>query len=472
MEEREQSITILGAGLAGLSCACGLVEKGYRRIHVIEKKPRPGGLATSIRYRGHTIDLGPHRIHSEVDRVHDFLKSRVGGSLITCRRKSRMFLDGRFIAYPPGLKDALSHFGIPRLSGFVAGYARERLSHVFSSPEGENFETVMKCAFGSGLYEAIIRPYTEKTWKRPAASLSVDVAGARVSAGRLGALVKRIFIREKKGRETSLREFLYPRGGIFNLCHALWEQLEKKGVRFSFRTEVSGLSLQPEGDIKILCRKGGEMRSIKSDFCFSTIPLPDLVKCLLPGKSDDTASRAAASLGYLSILLVFVRLSRPRVSDDTWLYFPGSDIVFNRGYEAKSFDPGMGPPDETAICLETTFPLGEKPPGGVPGRTVEDLVKTGLATREEVLDTHTIHLSHAYPIYDIAYRRNVEEIFRYLRSFPRLITLGRQGLFHHNNMDHSIYEGLVASDYFAEKKEACASWYRDADQFRKLRIVD
>ena len=29
---------------------------------------------------------------------------------------------------------------------------------------------------------------------------------------------------------------------------------------------------------------------------------------------------------------------------------------------------------------------------------------------------------------------------------PNLVTLGRQGLFNHNNMDHSIYMGLCAAD--------------------------
>jgi len=39
-------------------------------------------------------------------------------------------------------------------------------------------------------------------------------------------------------------------------------------------------------------------------------------------------------------------------------------------------------------------------------------------------------------------------------------------------MDHSIYKGLLAAEYAAEKEDACAAWYNDAGKFGNLRIVD
>ena len=64
--------------------------------------------------------------------------------------------------------------------------------------------------------------------------------------------------------------------------------------------------------------------------------------------------------------------------------------------------------------------------------------------------------------------------FRGVYLLPNLITTGRQGLFNHNNMDHSIYMGLRAADLLNSlpAAEAIQRWYDDADHFKTMRIVD
>ena len=61
-----------------------------------------------------------------------------------------------------------------------------------------------------------------------------------------------------------------------------------------------------------------------------------------------------------------------------------------------------------------------------------------------------------------------------LRRVPNLLTLGRQGLFNHNNMDHSISMGLHAADCLnaAPPAEAVRRWYDEAAAYRRMRIVD
>ena len=61
-----------------------------------------------------------------------------------------------------------------------------------------------------------------------------------------------------------------------------------------------------------------------------------------------------------------------------------------------------------------------------------------------------------------------------VRAVPNLLTCGRQGLYNHNNMDHSIWMGLRAAAALNEHgvEDGQRHWYNHLDQFRHLRIVD
>ena len=62
---------------------------------------------------------------------------------------------------------------------------------------------------------------------------------------------------------------------------------------------------------------------------------------------------------------------------------------------------------------------------------------------------------HAYPVYDLTYRENLDALLGYLDSFENFKTAGRQGLFKYNNMDHSIEMGLEMARSFltGEKRD-------------------
>ncbi len=54
-----RDVVIIGAGMGGLSAAIRLARSGFR-VQVIEARPTPGGLASSVEYEGFRFDAGPY----------------------------------------------------------------------------------------------------------------------------------------------------------------------------------------------------------------------------------------------------------------------------------------------------------------------------------------------------------------------------------------------------------------------------
>jgi hypothetical protein len=52
------------------------------------------------------------------------------------------------------------------------------------------------------------------------------------------------------------------------------------------------------------------------------------------------------------------------------------------------------------------------------------------------------------------------------------VTTGRQGIFSHNNMDHSMHMGIEAARALAAGAEGQARWYDGVEGLRHFRIVD
>ena len=186
---------------------------------------------------------------------------------------------------------------------------------------------------------------------------------------------------------------------------------------------------------------------------------------------------AADHLEYLDVLLVYLVVDKPQISRDTWFYFPQADPAINRAYQPKNFDETLVRPERSVICLEATAPPGDP----LWERSEDDLIRdfagriasTGLIAESEVAEGFVRRLDHGYPVYRRGYREKRDRVFTALRGFENLISLGRQGLFQHNNMDHTIWTARRAAVCWQEDANPVAAWYeREVPAFDDFRIVD
>lgn len=118
--------------------------------------------------------------------------------------------------------------------------------------------------------------------------------------------------------------------------------------------------------------------------------------------------------------------------------------------------------------------LWEAGDGELVAATLDGLERAGLMKRAEAIQCAVHRIPQTYPFYDLEYRDRCDTLLEYLAGFPGLVSAGRQGLFLHNNMDHSIHMGFRAADaLLAEPPEAAPRrFYAEVPRFRAFRIVD
>lgn len=473
-------VLIIGGGVAGLAAALRLGQSGGVEPLVLEREREPGGLARSLHFKGVSTDLGPHRLHTELPEIERLVSAIAAPSLYTVKRKSRIFLRGKFLDYPPSPLATALHLGPVRCAHFAASMG---LAMVQPAPAEESYESLMRRAFGPALYEFMLRPYSEKVWKTDPARIHADTARVRVSAGSLAKMVGRLFRKEKPGGETALREFRYVRGGVQTLVRHLVEHTEAAGAKVEVAKPVRQIELQPDTAggwraTAVRCGEAENQKRIDFDSVVSTVPLPVLLNNLLPQIAPLADAREAASgLTYLDMIFVCVIVKRKVISGDNWLYFPESKWVFNRAYESKSFDPGMGPEDKSVLCVEMTCRPGDaiqrEGDSEIAGKVIAQLEETGLFRADEVEESLVYRLPFGYPLYSLDYHERLERTLRGLRAIPNLLSTGRQGLFNHNNTDHSMLMGLrAAAALIAHGPRAAGAWYDTVEEFKHFRIVD
>lgn len=480
MTDTPRRIVILGAGVAGLAAAWRLLQlKPHWQVTLLEEGEQPGGLAAAWKLGEYKADLGPHRIYTELPEIQALLPELIGkDETLTVERQSQILIGGRFYQYPVKPAELLRHMGPVKMAGFAAGMAQGKVRALGGPPA--NYEDAMIRAFGTGVYNLIIGPYTEKVWKIAPSELSEEVARVRVSAGNAARLVSSMLKGAKSTppRPTALKQFTYIRGGVQGLVNTLVRRVEDAGgniINQCIATGFRGAAGRISHVITHACTP-----PIPADAVISTVPIGDLTEmvanaAIAPGDAP-AALAAADQLEYIGLILVAVMVKRPQVTPNSWIYFPEKQYIFNRAYEPGNFDPSMKPEGRSMLVFEVTArwdsDTWRMKNAEIIERVTREAISTGLFRAEDVVDAAALRVPHTYPLYTRDFRQHLQTVCDYLAPVDNLITTGRQGLFNHNNMDHSMLMGIRAAETIAKNPNNARLWYHNLDQFSHFRIVD
>jgi protoporphyrinogen oxidase len=455
MNSSSRSVTILGGGLAGLSAAQKFVEQGWA-VTVLEREPKVGGLASSFVREGYTFDHGPHRLYSSLEELNDHFKFVLDGNWDYRDRLSRIYMQKKFFDYPLKAGNVVRSLPPWLLVKSFWDYLAVRVRNAVRPIPDDNFENWVIKRFGRTLYDLFFGTYTRKAWGIPCTQISADWASQRISLLSLWDTVKKTLFKPRNVPRTYVSRFLYPRtGGIGELAFGYARLIEKGGGRIICDAEVCRVLSEGSRITGVVYRKDGREHTLRSDLYISTIPLTLMVP-MLGERVPAEVHAAVRGLKHKGIVFVYLKLDKPQLTPDHWVYIPEEHIAVHRISEFTNFSRDCAPEGKTMVCAEITSTKGDKywmmKDEELIKLATANLVTLGLLRPEEVLAGGFVkRVDYAYPIYDVTYRGHLDVLLRWLKGFENMISTGRQGLFRYGNMDHSIAMGHAIARRTLEK---------------------
>jgi protoporphyrinogen oxidase len=455
MREQDRGrVVVLGAGPAGLTAA---YELGKARVAsvVLEKSAFVGGLARTGNYKGFRFDIGGHRFYTKVKAVEDIWREVLSAEDFPVRQRlSRIYYDQKFFHYPLRASSMLASLGAREGLLILASYLRARLR-----PQAveETFEQWVTNRFGRRLYAKFFKTYTEKVWGIPCEEITADWAAQRIRGLSLSVLVKNLLpgklSRGDRGGavvKTLINEFHYPRRGPGMMWEAMAARVGAQGGEVRLGTRVEKIRWSRAGVESVEVTYGGRRETVAGSHFISTIPARELVAKLEPAAPAPVRA-AAESLRYRDFLTVVLVVNRAELFPDNWIYVHDTNVRMGRVQNFKNWSPDMVPDQsKTGLGLEYFCFEGDGLWAMSDAELIElgkrELAQLGLVRAAEVEDGTVVRVPKAYPVYDATYKQALAVVREFLRTLPNLQLVGRNGMHHYNNQDHSMLTAMLAAE--------------------------
>jgi len=454
-------INILGAGISGLTTAWKLSDK--HNVEIFEKNPGVGGASYSFKHKDFILDLGPHKIYTQLPGINDDFKELAKEELMIIPKKNSLRLKGKFFDFPIRFTQLIT--GLNPFFGAKCGLSFGM--GMLKKDKTKSYESYLKNSFGKTGYNLLFRDYAWKIWGDPK-ELSEELAKKRIPVSGFLDMVKGLLLGVKK--EQSADEFYYPKYGIKKICDEIKKRVEKNKGKINTKSAIKSINISKNKVESITLGK----RKIKTDYLISTIPITNLPKLIKPTPPKEVIE-AAKKLKYRSLIILYLIVDKEKALNYNWIFFPEKDFIFNRVSEQKSFSKYTCPENKTAVMVEITCDFNDwrwkASDYDIFEMAIKDLEKAKILKRNEVIEYFTKKAKHVYPIYSKDYKENLNIILNYLDTIKNLETTGRQGLFNYNNMDHCIDMAKKTAEAINQNK-SIEEWKELRRYFDSYKIVD
>ena len=490
-----KTAVIIGAGPAGLTAATELLK--HTDIHpiVLEATEQIGGISQTVEYKGNRMDIGGHRFFSKNDRVNQWwqelmpmqgqpaLDDKLLGKtkplssdgpdpeqtntvMLWRERVSRIFFLRHFFDYPISVKWAtFAGMGLWNTCKAVSGYL---LAVVRKQPE-TSLENFYINRFGRPLYEMFFEDYTEKVWGVHPSKIGADWGSQRVKGLSIFALLKDVLTRpfrsnNSKNVETSLIEqFVYPKYGPGQLWTLAAERIKEQGGEVLLSHEVKSIKVKNGQVVAVEAQSKEARKSFECDYCFSSMPLSELIASLNGIEVPARVQHVAAGLPYRDFLTVGLLVKELKIKNstkmltynhrvpDTWIYVQERDVRVGRLQIFNNWSPYMVKDYKNTMFIGMEYfcnegdEMWQMPEKEFIKMAIDELVKIDIVERDNVLDATEVKIKKAYPAYFGTYKE-LGTVRAFLDTIPNLYCIGRNGQHRYNNMDHSMLTAMEAVD--------------------------
>lgn len=449
---KKKKVVILGGGIAGLSIAWRMSEKGIP-VTILEREEQVGGLSRTNKYKNFLFDFSAHRFNSNNPKIIKRFISLVGKHCIRKIKKTYIRHWGEYITYPPKAFEVFKTMPKKILIPAVWDLFKAIIENFLRKKPKITFADWTRSMFGKTLSYHLNEKYAEKIWKRAASKLSSDWASIRIGNFKLIDFVIALFIPKMYKKVFSQSDpdkdwFYYSDVGIGYFP----KQIEKKiieGKGNVIKQSIVINVMKTDRGFEIEYLRSNKKQKINTDIVISTIPLDLLSKSLRPHPSLNVQT-AVSKLQYLTVLIVNILLNKAQITDAHWIYYPEKEVVFNYLVEFKNWSLKMAPKEKTSLSANITCNPGDSlwkmSDQELIQKTVKDMISAGLIQNKDVIDGFVSRLPYAYPIYDLSYKKNIEILHQFFQQIPHLYIAGRTGSFDYSNSDVVMEKSIMLAD--------------------------
>jgi protoporphyrinogen oxidase len=245
--------------------------------------------------------------------------------------------------------------------------------------------------------------------------------------------------------------FYYPkRGGVQTLFNAFLGRLQGK---VTVRVNAGIERVARQATTWRVATADGASRDY--DLLVSTVPIPELV-CRLQPPVPNAVAEAARDLKFNSIAICMVHVRRDHLGDNFAVMVPEREFIFHRlskldfllpPEDADGGAPGAPPGSGSRIMAEVTYRASSLTARmsdvELLDRVVADLTRLKFIDGPaDVLAREVLRQRHAYVIYDLNHRSNVETLRQHCEGELGILLHGRFGEFTYINMDAVIERSM------------------------------
>jgi protoporphyrinogen oxidase len=450
----EHDIVIIGAGPAGLTAAYMLTKRGVQST-VLESDTVVGGISRTPERDGWRFDIGGHRFFTKVQPVEDLWFEILGPEDFLKRpRLSRIYYRGKFYDYPISAMNALRNLGPIEALRCVGSYAWVR---IHKPKDTSTLEGFVASRFGWRLYRHFFKTQSEKVWGVPCTEIQADWGAQRIKnlslvrAVREALKPKRLRRNKDKSKQVTslIEEFNYPKYGPGMMWERCTELITAKGTKVTFDSNVTKIEHADGRATAVTAVTDGVPTRYACTDVISSMPIGALLRAMDPPVPPDVIA-AADALRYRDFITVALVVPEEDGFPDNWIYINDATVSVGRIQNFGRWSPYLVKDGKTCLGLEFFVFEGDD----MWTKADADLIEQGKRELNEIglLDDisrveagYVVRMPKAYPMYDAAYKENVQTLADWLSAnTPNVHPVGRNGMHRYNNQDHSMYTAMLS----------------------------
>jgi len=387
---------------------------------------------------------------TKVAEVEDFWHEILpDGDFLMRPRMSRIYYNNKFFDYPLKAGNALTSLGILEALRCVLSYLWVR---VRPPKDQSNFEGWVAARFGWRLYRIFFKTYTEKVWGVPATEIQADWAAQRIKNLSLWKAVMNAVLpkRNQKDITSLIEEFQYPKYGPGMMWEVCRDKVEAQGSKVVMETRITAIRHRDGRATSVVVESEGGQTEHLCSHLISSMPISGLVLAMDPPAPAEVQA-AARGLAYRDFLTIALVVPESAGFPDNWIYVHSPEVRLGRIQNFGSWSPYLVKEGRTCLGLEYFVFEGDDLWASDDADLVElgkhELEKIGLVKAADVEAGYVVRMPKAYPVYDEAYKANVDTIRAWLdANVANVYPTGRNGMHRYNNQDHSMLTAMTAVD--------------------------